>query len=140
MDYSFLLCYEDNDEFCHRHIVAAWFELFLGLEVVQVVEVKVKGLYKEEVSRQKYFFIKDTLERIIKENINMRGFSNLRSLYLFNQGEMLEKKANELELDNKNNKTCNRLYQTAAFLRSEADYEEEKYNENLVLNKNKKDH
>ena len=29
LDNSILLCYEDNNQFCHRHLVAAWFELFL---------------------------------------------------------------------------------------------------------------
>ena len=26
LNYNILLCYEDNDIFCHRHIVSAWFE------------------------------------------------------------------------------------------------------------------
>ena len=33
LDYSVLLCYEPNTEFCHRHIVAAWFEILLGVKV-----------------------------------------------------------------------------------------------------------
>lgn len=33
LDFSILLCYEDNNEFCHRHIVAAWFELLLNVKI-----------------------------------------------------------------------------------------------------------
>lgn len=33
LDNSILLCYEKNEEFCHRHIVSAWFEILLGTEV-----------------------------------------------------------------------------------------------------------
>ena len=36
LDNSVLLCYEPNDDFCHRHIVSAWFELFLGITVSEV--------------------------------------------------------------------------------------------------------
>ena len=28
---SILLCYEDSREFCHRHIVAEWLEISLGI-------------------------------------------------------------------------------------------------------------
>jgi uncharacterized protein (DUF488 family) len=38
LDGSILLCYEDSNEFCHRHIVAAWFELMLGVTVYEVKE------------------------------------------------------------------------------------------------------
>ena len=33
---NILLCYEGGNEFCHRHIVASWFELFLGVNVPEV--------------------------------------------------------------------------------------------------------
>ena len=36
LDGSILLCYEDSNEFCHRHIVAAWFEIYLGVKVCEV--------------------------------------------------------------------------------------------------------
>ena len=35
LDYSVLLCYESNMDFCHRHIVAAWFEILLDVEVTE---------------------------------------------------------------------------------------------------------
>ena len=37
-DGSILLCYEKSDEFCHRHLVAFWFELFLGISSSEVIE------------------------------------------------------------------------------------------------------
>lgn len=48
---SILLCYEDNTEFCHRHIVAAWFELLLD---IKVPEIKANGSRVEIVDRPAY--------------------------------------------------------------------------------------
>ena len=59
LDYSVLLCYEPNTEFCHRHIVAAWFEILLG---VKVPEEKAKDYQIEEIDRPEY--IKDYLEEL----------------------------------------------------------------------------
>ena len=120
---SFLLCYEDNDEFCHRHIVAAFLELFLNIEIK---EVKVNGLNVEEVTRPCY--IKQYLEDIIKENINMKGFNSLRALYLFNLSNELDSEADFKE--QKFKKSYDYLRQGAAYLRSEADMVEDLYNEN----------
>lgn len=91
LDDSILLCYEPNTEFCHRHIVAAWFELLLGKEVPEIMSV----VDKQPTSRPAY--IKKYLEEIIKNSVNMRGFKCLRALYLFKQSEKLEMKAAELE-------------------------------------------
>ena len=66
LDNSILLCYEDNTEFCHRHLVAAWFELFLGVEIK---EVKVINDEIEEVEKPEY--IKEMLEKLIKEDLNI---------------------------------------------------------------------
>lgn len=41
LDNSVLLCYEDNMEFCHRHIVSAWFEITLGVVVDEIKDGKV---------------------------------------------------------------------------------------------------
>ena len=54
LDNSILLCYEDSNQFCHRHIVAAWLELTLGIEVCEVtinqdtIEIKDKPKYIKE--------------------------------------------------------------------------------------------
>lgn len=63
LDESTLLCYESNEEFCHRHIVAAWFEICLG---ISVPEVKITDYNIEELERPKY--IKECLNEIVKHN------------------------------------------------------------------------
>ena len=120
LDCSFLLCYEDSMEFCHRHIIAAWLEILLNIEVS---EVKVNGLYIERVERPSY--IKEYLEEIMKTYKDMRGFNSLCALYLFEQSEELEKEASLLE--ETTGDYFDELRQEACFLRSQADEEEEKY-------------
>ena len=93
---SVLLSYEDATEFSHRHIIAAWLELFLD---IKIQEIKITDSNIEFLERPTD--IKDTLEAIIKENINMKGFNSLRALYLYQKGEQLEAKANILEHNNK---------------------------------------
>ena len=69
LDNSILLCYEEHNEFCHRHIVAAWFELTLG---VTVKEVRIKDSVEEVLDRPEY--IKIYLNKIMlndnKETMN----------------------------------------------------------------------
>ncbi len=84
LDGSVLLCYEPNTEFCHRHIVAAWFEILLG---EYVPEVKYTD-HIEIVPRPEY--VKTYLEEVMKENRNMRSFNSLRALYLFEKSKVYE--------------------------------------------------
>ena len=63
LDGKILLCYEDNNDFCHRHIVAAWFEILLGVEIP---EVKIVDDKLVQVDRPKY--IKEYLEKIMNNN------------------------------------------------------------------------
>lgn len=61
---SILLCYEEPELFCHRHIVAAWLEITLG---VQIPEVKIQNHQLVHLDRPKY--IKTILEEVMrKEN------------------------------------------------------------------------
>ena len=120
LDGSVLLCYEDYNQFCHRHIVAAWLEIFLG---IQVPEVKLENEKIVEVPRPSY--IKDSLEEIIKKETNMRGFTSLRALYLFLKGEKLEEKADRLEKET--GKCYDHLRQHACFYRCDADEAEYEY-------------
>ena len=117
---SFLLCYENNLEFCHRHIVAAWLELFLTIDIDEVI---VDGLCIKKVKRLDY--IKPMLEDIIKKNINMRGFKSIRAVYLFDKSEELEQYANLME--EKYNKSYDRYRQAACFMRCEADMANDLY-------------
>ena len=116
-----LLSYEPNTDFCHRHIVAAWFEILLG---ETVPEVKVKDYQIEEVDRPEY--IKEYLEDAMRFNRNMRGFHSLRALYLFEKGEKLELLADELEA--KTGECHDDYRQAACFFRCNADMAEEEYN------------
>lgn len=120
LDNSILLCYEDNTKFCHRHIVAAWFEILLG---VKVPEVKAKDYQIGDVEKPEY--IKQYLDDAMRLNRNMRGFKSLRALYLFEKGEKLESKADELE--EKTGKSYGNYKQEACFLRCDADRVEEEY-------------
>jgi uncharacterized protein (DUF488 family) len=126
LDHSILLCYEDSDEFCHRHIVAAWFELLLNENVEEAI---VEG-YKI-INREKPQYIKKILEEVIKKEKNMRGFTCLGALYLFEKSESLENQANKLEEET--GKSYDNYRQVACYLRCEADEAEAEY-----IAKNKK--
>ena len=115
-----LLCYEENTEFCHRHIVAAWFELLLGKATP---EITFDGCKLTEVNRPDT--IKPMLEDVMKKNLNMSGFHSLRALYLFEKKPKKKEKTRELE--EKTGKCYDGLWQEACFLRCEADMEEEQY-------------
>lgn len=121
LDYSTLLCYEPNDKFCHRHIVAAWFEILL--------DEKVSEAEANEFSvtpRKRPAYIKEYLEEAMRESLDMRGFNSLRAFYLFDKSEKLETKADELEA--RTGEDYSYLRQTACFMRCDADMVEEEYN------------
>ena len=117
---SILLCYEPNNEFCHRHIVAAWFEILLG---VKVSEVKAENYVVEEVEKPEY--IKEYLEDAMKFNRDMRGFKSFRALYLFEKGIKFELKADELE--RKTKQCCDDYRKVAYFFKFEAAMIEKEY-------------
>lgn len=127
LDNSVLLCYESNTEFCHRYIVAAWFEILLD---INVPEIKTKDYLIEEVGKPTY--IKQYLEEAMRYNRNMKGFNSLRALYLFEKGEKLETLANELE--EKNGKCYDDYRQGACYFRCDADEVEAEYNKNHSKN------
>lgn len=58
-----LLCYENNMEFCHRHIVAAWLELELDTTVPEIVTDKFGNM--TIVNRPDW--IKEMLENVIEK-------------------------------------------------------------------------
>lgn len=117
---SVLLCYEDENEFCHRHIVASWFNLCLGVEVKEIKLNDYGISYLERPTN-----IRKYLEETIKRNKNMMGFTSIRAAYLFEQSEKLEQKANELEKNR--DRYCDTLRQAACYLRCDADEIESEY-------------
>lgn len=89
LDRSILLCYESKDEFCHREIVAAWFELFLiGVSVPEVKTDKLS--LTEEKRNERYQMIKDYLEEVIRKTTDMKGFTSLKAYNLYEQSEKLK--------------------------------------------------
>lgn len=125
LEYKTLLCYEDSSEFCHRHLVAAWFNLLLGDTIKPVTEIKmVDG--KLEVVGDCGSRYEGLLETVIKKNERMCGFNSVRARYLFDLGEKLEALADEKEsADPEHN--YDYLRQAACFRRCDADALEEEY-------------
>ena len=76
LDNSILLCYEDSNDFCHRHLVSAWFELFLG---VRVDEVNI--IDNELVVVSKPTYIKEYLEYIIRKKLDIDDSISISSYY-----------------------------------------------------------
>lgn len=124
LEYSTLLCYEDSEEFCHRHVVAAWFNLLLGNTIQPVMEVAVvDGLFTcVGDCSSKYINI---LEDVIKNNEKMYGFTSVRARYLFNKGEELEALADKKEAETGD--CYDSLRQSACYYRCDADEAEAEY-------------
>ena len=85
LNYKVLLCYEDNDSFCHRHIVSAWLNLFLGKDID---EVKINNYNLETMPVPKN--IKYDLEEIIKDKYNLNQNNSLEAFYLFEKANHLK--------------------------------------------------
>ena len=78
-----LLCYEKPNDFCHRHIVAAWIKLLLKVDVPEVI---IKDNKFQIIERTQKLDI--LLEEIIK---NMRSFTSLNTLRSFEKGDRINK-------------------------------------------------
>ena len=65
MDGTILLCYEDNLEFCHRHIVAYWLEKTLN---ISVPEIKIDQTGKIIILNRPAW-IKEVLDEVMFEQI-----------------------------------------------------------------------
>jgi hypothetical protein len=135
LEHSTLLCYEDPEDFCHRHVVAAWFNLLLGNTIPPVCEIAwVDGkLTRMDDYAAKY---SDILEDVIRKNERMCGFTSVRARYLFDQGEQLEALADQKEAENPGQ--CFDSYrQSACFRRCDADEAEAEYRAAQKLKKAK---
>ena len=96
---AILLCYEENDMFCHRHFLAFWFELFLEVRTSEVYENPIRETLTR-LSRPDY--LKDVLEEVIRENYDMHNFNTIKEAYDYNKinniKEIEEKKKDKEEL------------------------------------------
>lgn len=128
-----------DGEFSHGYIVAAWFELYLGVEINCI---NCSELYLNKLKDIKPRWTMDILEDEIKKTIdNMRGFNSVRALYLFDQSEKLERRADELDGRILNDKTltqeqlyklsdtANGFRQGACYKRCDADMAEDAWRE-----------
>ena len=71
LDGKILLCYEESEYFCHRHVVAEWLELCLD---IHIPEVKMIDGELVEVQRPKY--VKELLPIVINNyNSNNKKLS-----------------------------------------------------------------
>ena len=75
---SVLLCYEDNNSFCHRGLVAAWLELLLDIEVPEII---VKENNIEIVKRNPVY--KSMMELTIRKFEYLNGYTSLHAFYLY---------------------------------------------------------
>lgn len=96
---AILLCYENNMDFCHRHLVAFWFELFLG---IKTYEVRQNGNRETIVSLSRPEYLKEKLENVIKESYPMHDFDSIHDAYLYNKTNgYLSDDSRELKLVNR---------------------------------------
>lgn len=137
---SILLCFEDNNKFCHRHLVAFWLELFLG---INTYEIKIDEKTKTATKLDRPEYLKEELIKVIKENYNMAGFNSIRAAYLFHQADELERIYEEQaevwmkevgSIPSSGSSPCE-IMMDAANLRIQADEEEEKYIKRLKIDK-----
>ncbi len=85
LDNSILLCYEENLEFCHRHIVAEWLQLSLD---IKVPEVKVENNELIELERPNYIrtYLEDIMNRNVTNIVRTQCDNNAWYDYYLNNG------------------------------------------------------
>ena len=97
LDNKILLSYEGNDEFSHRLIIAAWFELYLGKNTK---EVKIKDRKYIYLENKYYDDVKRILEKVIKQKISTNGYDSLRAYYLDLESKKMARKSQALLVEN----------------------------------------
>lgn len=119
---SCLTSNERTDSLAKRHIVSEWLKLYTDMNINEVGTGENNSVINLDTPE----FIGPMLEKVIRKNIhNMRGFSSLRALYLFEEGEKLEEEAREFEYTDIDSYIA--YMQEASYRRCDADEEERKY-------------
>jgi len=118
--HSIVVSYDNSDDLCYRHVIASWFELFLGDDIYEVV------IDKEDVgvlARPNY--IKEVLEDVIKSSLDMKGFNSVQALCFHENSKVYFDEA--LAYEKKNNlEMAFRMREIAEYL-EETSLEIEKY-------------
>lgn len=65
IDGTIFLCYEDNNEFCHRHIVAYWLERTLGINVPEIKVDEIGNI----IILNRPTWIKEVLDEVMFKQI-----------------------------------------------------------------------
>jgi len=78
---------ERTDSFAKRHIFCAWLKIYTDIDTNEMGTGANGKLIKLDVPE----FIYSILEKVIRESINdMKGFTSLKALYVYEQSERLE--------------------------------------------------
>ena len=78
---------ERTDSFAKRHIFCAWLKIYTDIDTNEMGTGVNGKLIKLDIPE----FIYSILEKVIRENINdMKGFTSLKALYVYEQSEKLE--------------------------------------------------
>lgn len=119
---SCLTSNERTDSLAKRHIVSEWLKLYTDLNINEVGTDENNSVINLDTPE----FIGPMLEKVIRKNIpNMKGFSSLKALYLFEEGERLEEEAKKFQ--NTDLDSYIAYMQEASYRRCDADEEERKY-------------
>ena len=81
-----LLCYEPNDEFCHRDIFAYWIELVLGKEIPEI-RVSSDG---KVIKLPRPGYVREILERVMKKELNIDDNHSIQAYFLNKKAEELD--------------------------------------------------
>lgn len=85
---TILLTSSDEDEFSHRHILAVYLELLYGLNVREITYLNDELAIRP---RNRYYtIIKETLEKLLKDDIDMKNFTSIAAAYAYSIAEELD--------------------------------------------------
>lgn len=83
---SILVSPEEPKEFSCRQLIAAWLELYYGLEIREVTILE-NGKMKTLPRNVYYQMCKSILEEMIKEDIDMNGYTSIAAAYAYERAK-----------------------------------------------------
>lgn len=86
-DGTIFLTFSDEEEFSHRHILAVYLELLYGLSVREITYLNDELVIRP---RNKYYAtIRETLEKLLKADIDMKNFTSIAAAHAYSIAESL---------------------------------------------------